>query len=365
MGLFRVLLALSVVMSHTIKWEAPLYKGFGGITSVEIFFLISGFYIALILDKTYKSKKLFYINRILRLYPIYLIICVLVLAVASIRSGVSENLFGFPVQVLSISTFSNLTLVGIDWLMFFDTSGSGIHLTSFNFFGTRMRDLLWVPQAWSLGVEISFYLIAPYLCKKSSRTLILIIVTLIGAKVFSHSIGLDYSPWDHRFFPFELPYFLVGILFYRIRKNRTPNKMFEIPLKAIYTILIFAYIGFSILSTKYSLNYYLMIAILLALATVVILFGPNSASDRRFGELSYPIYICHGLVAQIYGFVSTGLNERFTIFRNHEFSILLEVSAVVIFSYLLLQVVKPIELIRARNRNSSLTQNSDSSVSGV
>jgi len=355
MGLFRVLLALSVVMSHIITWEAPLYSGFGGTTSVEVFFLISGFYIALILDKTYKKKKLFYINRLLRLYPIYLIICVLVLSVASFRSGVSENLFGFPAKVLSIASFSNLTLVGIDWLMFFDTSGGGIHLTSLNFSGTRMRDLLWVPQAWSLGIELSFYLIAPYICRRSSRTLIFIIAALIGVQVFSHSSGLDYSPWDHRFFPFELPYFLVGILFYRLRKNRDSNEKFEIPIKAIYALLIFSYIAFSLITTKFSLSYYSMIAILLSLATVVIIFGPNDESDRRFGELSYPIYICHVLVAQVYDFVSAGLTERFAIFKNREFSTLLEVSAILLFSYLLLKIVKPIESIRTKNRISSAT----------
>ncbi|MFM7821155.1 MAG: hypothetical protein ACKPAF_10065, partial [Actinomycetota bacterium] len=60
MGLLRVLLALSVVMSHFVNWEAPFYTGFGGDTSVEIFFLVSGFYIALILENSYKSIRNFY-----------------------------------------------------------------------------------------------------------------------------------------------------------------------------------------------------------------------------------------------------------------------------------------------------------------
>lgn len=353
MGFFRVLLALSVAMSHSIKWEAPLYRGFGGITSVEVFFLISGFYIALILDKTYKSKKLFYINRILRLYPIYLIVCASVLAASSIRPGISTNLFGFPARILLISTFSNLTLVGIDWLMFFDTSGVGIHLTSLNFFGTRMRDLLWIPQAWSIGIELSFYLIAPYLCRRSSRKLIFIITLLIGAKVFSYLGGLNYSPWDHRFFPFELPYFLGGILLYRLKKNKIHLRNLEMPIRAIYALLIFSYILFSLITTKFVITYYPMIAFLVALATVVILFGPDNESDRRFGELSYPIYICHIFVTQMYDFAVTGLREKLEIFQNREFNLLLQTTAVLLFSYLLLQMVKPIETLRAKNRNSA------------
>ena len=178
MGLFRVILAISVVLSHIVKTETPFYQGFGGTNSVEIFFLVSGFYIALILDKTYKSKRMFYLNRILRLYPVYLIVCLLVLLTSILRRGFAENLFGYSPLVLLISTFSNLTLIGTDWLMFFDTSNGGIQLTSSVVTGDRMRDLLWIAPAWSLGIEITFYAMAPIICRWRSRFLIAAIIGL-------------------------------------------------------------------------------------------------------------------------------------------------------------------------------------------
>jgi peptidoglycan/LPS O-acetylase OafA/YrhL len=350
MGLFRVLLALSVVMSHFIKWDAPFYRGFGGTTSVEIFFLVSGFYIALILDQSYKSKKLFYINRILRLYPIYLIVCFVVLVVSLFRTGVAENLFDYSPLVLSVSTFSNLTLIGTDWLMFFDTANGGIHFTSSVLSGDRMRDLLWVPPAWSLGIEITFYAFAPLLCKLRSRFLVLSIGLIVLLKIIFHHSSLNFSdsPFDVRFFPFELPFFLVGIILYRLKRDSKSD--FEISLRFLYPSLIICFVAFDFIRQELDLSRVMSMAILMAIASIIVLFGKNSEFDRKFGELSFPIYISHTLVSQIYGFVITGATKKFPILGNNAISVWTQVSAVLIVSYVLLQITKPVERLRDKNR---------------
>lgn len=350
MGLFRVLLALSVVMSHFIKWDAPFYRGFGGTTSVEIFFLVSGFYIALILDQSYKSKKLFYINRILRLYPIYLIVCFVVLVVSLFRTGVAENLFDYSPLVLSVSTFSNLTLIGTDWLMFFDTANGGIHFTSSIMSGDRMRDLLWVPPAWSLGVEITFYAFAPLLCKLRSRVLALSIGLIFFLKIIFYHSSLNFSenPFDVRFFPFELPFFLLGIILYRLKRDSKSD--FKIPLRYLYPSLILSFVAFDFIRQELNLSRTISVAILMAIASIIVLFGENSEFDRKFGELSFPIYISHTLVSQIYGFVITGATKKFPILGNNAISVWTQVLAVLIVSYVLLQITKPVEKLRDKNR---------------
>ena len=350
MGLFRVLLAISVVMSHFVKWNAPFYRGFGGTTSVEIFFLVSGFYIALILDQSYKSKRLFYINRILRLYPIYLIVCFIVLVVSLFRTGVAENLFDYSPLVLSVSTFSNLTLIGTDWLMFLDTANGGIHFTSSIMSGDRMRDLLWVAPAWSLGVEITFYAIAPFLCKLRLRVLILSISLLVLLKIIFYQSDLNFSesPFDVRFFPFELPFFLVGIILYRLKRDSKLD--FKIPLRYLYPSLILSFVAFDFIRQELDLSRAMSMAILIILASIVALFGEHSKSDRKFGELSFPIYISHTLVSQIYDFVSTGATKRFPILENNFMTICSQLLAVLIVSYALLQITKPVEKLRDKNR---------------
>src|SRR5450759_4624800 len=73
MGIIRVLLALSVVAAHFGGiWNLRFV---GGQVAVQSFYIISGFYMSLILNEKYvgknKSYKLFITNRFLRLYPIY------------------------------------------------------------------------------------------------------------------------------------------------------------------------------------------------------------------------------------------------------------------------------------------------------
>ena len=91
-------------------------------------------------------------------------------------------------------------------------------------------------------------------------------------------------------------------------------------------------------------------AILMAIASIIVLFGKNSEFDRKFGELSFPIYISHTLVSQIYGFVITGATKKFPILGNNAISVWTQVSAVLIVSYVLLQITKPVERLRDKNR---------------
>ena len=349
--MFRVALAISVVLSHIIKTKSSFYQGFGGTNSVEIFFLVSGFYIALILDKTYKSKRIFYLNRILRLYPIYLIVCLLVLLTSIFRRGVAENLFDYSPFVLLISTFSNLTLIGTDWLMFFDTSNGGIQFTSSVITGDQMRDLLWIAPAWSLGIEITFYAMAPILCKWRSRFLLATIIGLCTIRIVFNQSDFNFveSPFDARFFPFELPYFLVGILLYRYRRDTKLET--TIPLKYLYPALALFFLIFEPLRSGLDLSRTASMTVLVIVATVVVLFGQSSEFDRKFGELSYPIYISHVFVAQLYEFSSTGIVKKFSLLDNSHASIFVQVLLMVVTSYFLLQITKPIEKIRDKNRN--------------
>jgi peptidoglycan/LPS O-acetylase OafA/YrhL len=351
-GLFRVILAISVVLSHLVKTDKPFYQGFGGTNSVEIFFLVSGFYIALILDKTYKNKRLFYLNRVLRLYPIYLIVCLLVLLTAIFRRGVAENLFDYSPFVLLISTFSNITLIGIDWLMFFDTSNGGIHFTSSIVTGDRMRDLLWIGPAWSLGIEITFYAMAPILCKWRTRFLITATFGLFAIRILFNQSEFNFaeSPFDARFFPFELPLFLLGILLYRFKRD-TKLKTF-IPLKYLYPALAIVFLTFEPLRYGFKLSRISSMAVLVILATIVILFAQSNEFDRKIGEFSYPIYISHVFIAQVYGFANTGIVKNFAILNNVHVSLSAQVLLIVAASYFLLWITKPIEKIRNKNRSS-------------
>src|SRR5450755_3866284 len=94
MGLFRLALAWSVLLGHSGG------HGFFGLAfldrqlAVQCFFIISGFYMALVLNEKYTGPGRYWTfvqQRFLRLYPTYLIILAVILlldGVISLSSGV-------------------------------------------------------------------------------------------------------------------------------------------------------------------------------------------------------------------------------------------------------------------------------------
>jgi len=79
MGLLRAALAMAVVLGHTLSGRHRLMM-IDPAAAVELFFIISGFYMGLILSEKYvgpKSFKLFITNRLLRLFPTYLLVLVI------------------------------------------------------------------------------------------------------------------------------------------------------------------------------------------------------------------------------------------------------------------------------------------------
>ena len=74
MGCFRLFLALSVVAGHTSSKVFGL-PTIGASEAVSLFFVISGYYISMVINTKYfyAPKRTFYISRILRIFPMYFV----------------------------------------------------------------------------------------------------------------------------------------------------------------------------------------------------------------------------------------------------------------------------------------------------
>jgi len=59
MGLLRIILAIAVLVAHSGNLFG--LKLTGGTVAVEVFFIISGFYMTMILDKKYTGKGSYYL----------------------------------------------------------------------------------------------------------------------------------------------------------------------------------------------------------------------------------------------------------------------------------------------------------------
>lgn len=315
MGILRILLAISVVLAHSSSIFGISFVG--GQTAVQAFYIISGFYMSLILNEKYigvnNSYKLFISNRFLRLYPIYWVILFLTIlySVAIMFYSKGNHLGNFDVYYANFEhmnfvsfiflLFTNLFLFLQDAVMFLglDTTNGHLFFTS-NFRETtpQLYKFLFIPQAWTIGVEIAFYLIAPFLVKRKLKIIIpLIILSLILRLVLYFHFELKNDPWTYRFFPTELIFFLLGIVSYRIYK-----KLQTLDVKNTFNKLIWVGIlGFTLVYSFLPIsakNYLYLITFFISIPFVFI-YTKTWKIDSYIGELSYPIYISHIFVLTV------------------------------------------------------------------
>jgi peptidoglycan/LPS O-acetylase OafA/YrhL len=352
MGLLRVLLAVSVFMAHSGPTGFMSHLiGFGGANAVEIFFVISGFYTAMILERSYSTKLGFYKNRALRLYPIYYIICALVFVRCLLVPNIRTELFHFPAKALAIGYLANSTFFGSDWIMFLQWNDNNLHFGNFNNSELPLWHMLLVPASWSLGIEVTFYLLAPFLCKAKSRTIMVLGASMLAIRIVAFVMGLNVDPWTYRFFPFELPMFLLGILLYRI-KNRYRHAP-KLSVASTYTSLIFLYLLLPFVAQKFDFGRIPQLFVLVMVSSTIVLFCPDNAKDKKFGDLSYPIYISHVLVIGTFRGALEIISEKIIIFEKIKVPLTfipITLFFTFLFSFSLIRLVKPIERIRNKNR---------------
>lgn len=314
MGLIRLILAITVVLGHSDSIFG--FSFVGGQNAVQAFYIISGFYMALILNEKYigsnKSYKLFITNRLLRIYPIYwtILLLTIICSISFYFYSNANNHIGIGIyidyfKVMSFGSFifllfTNLFLFFQDLVMFL-----GLDVTSGNLFFTpnfeETNPMLWhflfIPQAWTIGVEVAFYLIAPFIVRKKLNFILgLLILSLILRLVLYH-YGFKYDPWSYRFFPTELAFFLIGVVSYhlyiRLRLIEIKILYLKIILIVILSFTIF-YNFLPLLGKKYI--YLLMFFISLPF---VFILTKDWKRDSYLGELSYPIYISHIFVLTV------------------------------------------------------------------
>ena len=206
-----------------------------------------------------------------------------------------------------------------------------------------------VGPAWTLGLEMTFYIIAPFIIKKKLRILIFIFISAFF-RLFLIKEGLYKSqPWSYMFFPSELHLFLLGTLSHLVLsglyiKIFKKNYLF---ISKIFTyfflifIIFYPYIKIESGVIKIAILFFLFLLIL----PMLFCFQNNNFYDKSIGVLSYPIYICHEFIINILKFFFN-LNQTTFIF--------LAIFCSIIFSiFLNIFVQKKFEGIRTYNKIKS------------
>jgi peptidoglycan/LPS O-acetylase OafA/YrhL len=311
-GYLRILLALTVAVGHlqSLVYEAPdsTIIFVGAIVAVKMFFIISGFYMAMIYNRHYSTKGAFWISRAARLFPAYWLTMAFCVAAAlwfkTPHVGPFINLdFWYFVRdpaALFLITLSNFTFLGIDFGFVTCVHSAAVPQFAITF-DTQcpsgyalLVERSVVPPAWTLSLEWYFYLLIPMFAGWSTRRVALAtgcsFLLALAIAIFA-----NFNPWYRSFFPAELYLFLLGFLAYRL-KDAIPRPIARTcAFFVVAIILLYQHLPIFDWLNPAGLNFALYLVFAVALPTLFE-YGNYIPGERLAGELSYPIYICHGAV---------------------------------------------------------------------
>jgi peptidoglycan/LPS O-acetylase OafA/YrhL len=365
MGLIRLLLAISVVVVHS----TPIFglNLVGGESAVESFYIISGFYMSLILNEKYVTQKhaflLFISNRFLRLFPVYWAVFGLTvlfwICIGHHASAAPEadSLGMFITYFHSMSAGSILFLIFTNVCLFFQDAVMFMGLntgTGHLFFAPDWKTthpvlflFLFVPQAWTLGLELLFYLIAPLLVRRRLMVVLACITFSGGIRIILYLKGLHHDPWTYRFFPSEIIFFLLGNVSYRIYKKIQTLQLKPVLLNMPWVAVVCGILLFS------TVDFHFKKALFYGSFCICLPFIFERTKRLRFdgfvGDLSYPVYLNHVLLISMFGYFG---------FSTSRWLGLILAGASILFALILNELIaNPIERFRQRRVRATEASN--------
>ncbi len=362
MGFLRLVLALLVVAQHVAA--TPLV----GKTAVFVFFMISGYLMTLVMHETYgysyRGMARFWANRALRLLPSHWVVVALTL--------VAIGLVGFDAFAASFPRIG-VPVTPVDWLQNLTMVYWTVHPMHY--------ELRLTPVTWALTVELfNYFLISLGL----TRTLPAALAWLATGLAFQvWAIALSGMPWEWSYtsiFGGYLPFAMGGVMYLNRARlfpwllglvggnrlhsgsafgtlhcgNRAALRLIALgglALIALYSLRLEAVFGMQ------SVRLGLAIQILNLLPAGIVVAGCLSLTfnasglrraDRLAGDLSYPVYLCHIVVAVAvqHALGTTGLGVALgpALF-------LISLPFVLLVSYALVVIIeRPINRVRDRVR---------------
>ena len=322
MGLFRYLLALSVLMAHVggIGWITPR-------VAVYSFYCVSGYLIFRVLDRDYMDHAhgvmKFYLNRFLRLAPLFLVMLFLAYALVHVRGGHPHEIGNNEtVSYVSAETYTHTgkslahdLTVFLSPQVFFQ---SGIPYVGFDSHkGLR--------QGWSIGVEMAFYFMAPLLLafyRQNTTILYSMAAASLFAFVYFGLKSPDFESLNYKNLITSFYAFIGGALIYHFSKKTSFRFSYH---KTIPLLLIWFYILWFWSTTHHShmremsssaALFVLLFFTLPVVAAVCLTRIPEGLEpiDRWLGNMSYGIYLNHFFVASL----MLTADEFFARYFNYE-----------------------------------------------
>ena len=356
MGVVRFLLALCVVVTHAPGGTILGVRLLNGIVAVQSFYVISGFLITMILNERKQYRKIgnFYLSRYLRLWPVYIIVALLSFLFttgAALRSLTPPD---YRLSTLIFIWFSNITIFFQDFfLMLRFNNGYLVPTLYWNAWPQPwLNSYLLVPQAWTLGVELTFYAIAPFVCHRLWRLGWLFVFGLGVRLLMGIYLLPARDPWLYRFSPAEMMLFAAGGLAYfagrELQRYLSPKVFGAVAFAALGTLAVII-LGNQLVTERplggYDQRLYLgsqMVLLIMVISCPFLFFHfKRSKLDSIIGEMSYPMYISHIFIIEIAPRLSS------TVYEWPIFNVCYVLVTVAFSAMLVYVVILPVDRLRS------------------
>lgn len=280
MGILRFILALLVMASHAGLAIAGLNPG---VMAVVVFYVISGYVMSALIARHYahSARTLhFYGDRLLRIYPQY--------AFYALAAALWLYTIGHPTPFLNppasaTDLWNNLLIVPLNYYMF----------------NAADRFTL-VPPAWSLGAELLFYLLVPWLWRHWRLAMLLGLGSL-GVQVLAWHGQLQPDWWGYRLLPGVLWLFVLGMALHRCQSAAPRASWPLVTLAVVAALAAVVYLRWrGLLQQPYHLEVLLGLALGLPSIQLLSTRLTNSSKwqhlDATLGNWSYGIFLNHFLL---------------------------------------------------------------------
>lgn len=287
------------------KWNFIKIVGELGVT---LFFTLSGFlitYLLLVEKERFGTVfvKEFYLRRVVRIWPLYYLIIIL-------------GLFVLPyIDFFHIPEYTEGVHYRFGWKVFF----YGILFP--NVVSNLYNYMPFIAQTWSIGIEEQFYLIWPWIVKKSNHYIKVLLMIVIGLLLITNGLhlfadtskdisqlpmGIKIVSFAYKFFDMlRIGCMAIGGLgaYFLYNKDERVLKPIFTPLVQVATFVLIMVLmlgGIEIPFINHEFYSILFIIVILNFAAnpKCLVSLENKALDY-LGKISYSIYMWHGVAIMI------------------------------------------------------------------
>ena len=281
-GYLRLCLATLVALSHT-GYSNTINIGF---PAVIIFYMLAGYVVTHLLHKHFPPKHLskFYIDRILRIFPLYLFFLLpvaLFLYLTNFRDA----------KFTPFSIFANLTIIPLNYFMYLK-----VHV---------IPAYSVLPPAWSLGLELQAYAILPLIIRSLPAKWIVGFVSLFIFSISAFRI-IDEGFWGYTLIPGVIYVFLTGSAICKNMKFRDNADSFDRTFPTIcWSWLLLLLISLYISRNLHAISTATILGFLIGMPIVQYISSSSIRLpfDNIMGQISYGVFLIHMPVAWMFEFL--------------------------------------------------------------